>query len=122
MWQAYLDKCTAFDWIIWSLGGILLITQFVFVVALFGRWKFATQNGDFWRNLFASCCEFFPLLGLLGTVLGILNTFGNMPSNMDSSAMQEILGNFAPALTTTVSGILCLIPNLFLNVLYTILL
>ena len=45
-----------------------------------------------------------PLLGLLGTVTGMMKTFGNMTSDL-SSSMGEITGGVAEALIATACGI-----------------
>lgn len=53
-----------------------------------------------------------PLIGLLGTVWGILNTFSSMENGGLSTSSQVILGGIALALTTTVLGLLTAIPAL----------
>jgi hypothetical protein len=51
----------------------------------------------------------FPLLGLLGTVASLLVTFAGMKS---SQAPTNIISDFAPGLTSTVSGLIGSITNL----------
>ncbi len=54
-----------------------------------------------------------PFLGLLGTVWGILITFGQMQgSTANPLTNQAILGGLSTALTTTVLGLLIAIPSL----------
>lgn len=54
-----------------------------------------------------------PFLGLLGTVWGILITFGQMQgSSANPLTNQAILGGLSTALTTTVLGLLIAIPSL----------
>lgn len=53
-----------------------------------------------------------PLIGLLGTVWGILNTFASMENAALSTSSQAVLGGIALALTTTVLGLLTAIPAL----------
>ncbi|MEM7175015.1 MAG: MotA/TolQ/ExbB proton channel family protein [Chlamydiota bacterium] len=53
-----------------------------------------------------------PFLGLLGTVWGILVTFGELQLNRGSSSNAVILGGLSTALTTTVLGLLIAIPAL----------
>lgn len=50
-----------------------------------------------------------PFLGLLGTVWGILATFGNL-QNQSLGSSQEMLGGLSMALGTTVLGLLVAIP------------
>lgn len=51
----------------------------------------------------------FPLLGLLGTVASLLVTFAGMKGPQLST---NIIADFAPGLTSTVSGLICSIANL----------
>ena len=55
-------------------------------------------------------------MGLLGTVAGLLNTFDSLGVSIEGEI--EIMGmlkNFAPAMTSTVSGILALLGNMIVN-------
>lgn len=123
MFESYWHAFSFWDGVICFFGGAILLAQIVFIVCLFLRKNFATQEGEYYRNLLSSLCELLPLMGLLGTVLGILNTFSAMQNlNPGTDAMQEIMRQFAPALTTTVTGIGCLIINLFVNAVYALML
>jgi len=53
-----------------------------------------------------------PFLGLLGTVWGILVTFGELQSNAAASSNTAMLGGLSTALATTVFGLLIAIPAL----------
>jgi len=53
-----------------------------------------------------------PFMGLLGTVWGILVSFGEMQAGHSVSSNSVILGGLATALTTTVLGLLIAIPAL----------
>lgn len=53
-----------------------------------------------------------PLLGLLGTVWGILITFSQLQSQPSGSTNQMVLGGISLALTTTVLGLLSAMPAL----------
>ena len=53
-----------------------------------------------------------PFLGLLGTVWGILITFGELQNGSLVSSNSVILGGLSTALTTTVLGLLIAIPAL----------
>lgn len=53
-----------------------------------------------------------PLLGLLGTVWGILGTFSNMHSGTGALSNNSMLSGLSLALTTTVLGLLVAIPAL----------
>lgn len=53
-----------------------------------------------------------PLMGLLGTVWGILISFSQLQSQVVATSNQMVLGGIALALTTTVLGLLTAIPAL----------
>ncbi len=53
-----------------------------------------------------------PLLGLLGTVWGILITFSDLQTQSGGGNSQEMLGGLSLALTTTVLGLVSAIPAL----------
>ncbi len=73
---------------------------------------FQTKNLE--KNLFilATIVGLAPLLGLLGTVWGILTTFSELQSHAVASTNQMVLGGISLALTTTVLGLLNAIPAL----------
>lgn len=64
------------------------------------------------KNLFilSTIVGLAPLLGLLGTVWGILIAFSEIQSHSSVGSNQMILGGIALALTTTVLGLLSAIP------------
>lgn len=70
----------------------------------------ATQTVKLEQNLFllSTIYGLAPLLGLLGTVWGILVTFGSQGIGSN----QEMLGGLSLALTTTVLGLISAIPAL----------
>ena len=110
----YLEYLSWYDRIILTLGGMAILTQVVFYamyvlkIAGFDR---AVMKWLDWLSMFF---ELFPLLGLLGTVFGLLNTFKNVKLNSETGLdIGNMLGDFAPALTSTVSGIIALMFNLF---------
>lgn len=66
------------------------------------------------KNLFilSTTVTLAPFLGLLGTVWGILITFGELQAGHSVSSNSIILGGLSTALTTTVLGLLIAIPAL----------
>lgn len=66
------------------------------------------------KNLFilSTITTLAPFLGLLGTVWGILVTFGELQGGGSISSNSAILGGLSTALATTVLGLLIAIPSL----------
>lgn len=109
----YLDHLTGLDWIILGLGLLLFLTQ------LRLSWKALRRRGggfderaDEWLSNLAQAAEWFPLLGLLGTVAGILQTFSSFTSGTGPVSSELIIGRYAPALTATGSGLLMVLINI----------
>lgn len=69
------------------------------------------------KNLFilSTAVPLAPFIGLLGTVWGILVTFGEMQAGHSITSSTVILGGLSTALTTTVLGLLIAIPALIAN-------
>ncbi len=74
----------------------------------------AKQKGKVEKNLFilSTTKTLAPFLGLLGTVWGILVSFGELQAGHSVSSNTVILGGLSTALTTTVLGLLIAIPAL----------
>jgi hypothetical protein len=99
---------SAIDWLILGLGALLFITQSVLVwKSLQWRDNSFDERPDPWLTHLAQAAEWFPLLGLLGTVAAILQTF-----NSPSFAPQEIIKRYAPAITATGSGLFMALVNI----------
>lgn len=62
------------------------------------------------------CTELLPLLGILGTVLALLLTLNNL-GTVSTFDVRQVTRDFAPALSTTVSGLVFAIINMLLNAL-----
>lgn len=74
----------------------------------------ATLKGKVEKNLFilSTTKTLAPFLGLLGTVWGILVSFGELQAGHSVTSNTVILGGLSTALTTTVLGLLIAIPAL----------
>ncbi len=93
------------DWVILTLGSLLFVTQtlvgFLALRRADGRQEDRT---DRWLAHLGGAAEWFPLLGLIGTVAAILQTFGKITPGTQPTP-QEIIQSYAPAITATGSGL-----------------
>jgi biopolymer transport protein TolQ len=66
------------------------------------------------KNLYilSTTVSLAPFLGLLGTVWGILMTFGELQNGAAGSSSQMVIGGLSLALATTVMGLMAAIPAL----------
>jgi hypothetical protein len=108
----YLDRIrtSPMDWLILALGALLFTLQ----TALCWRalqWEGEAFNEapDRWLSALAQAAEWFPLLGLLGTVAAILQTFSSITGTVTP---QEIIRKYAPAITATGSGLFMALLNI----------
>lgn len=107
--RLYLDRVATspIDWIIIGLGFSLFTVQIVLSWKAL-RWR--ESDGDFdhradrWVNHLSQAAEWFPLLGLIGTVVAILLTFSAIQPDRNPAA-SEIIQNYAPAITATGGGL-----------------
>jgi hypothetical protein len=106
----YLERLTALDYLILGLGGILFAVQIVLTWAAL-RWRGASfdERPDQWLSNLAQAAEWFPLLGLIGTVAAILQTFSGITGPVPP---ERIIQLYAPAITATGSGLLMALLNI----------
>jgi hypothetical protein len=101
-------KISPIDWLILAAGALLFIMQTVLVWRAL-KWRGDTfdERPDPWLTHLAQAAEWFPLLGLLGTVAAILQTF-----NSTDFQPQEVIRRYAPAITATGSGLYMALVNI----------
>jgi hypothetical protein len=106
----YLEHLTPLDILILVLGGTLFLSQILLAWRAL-RWRGTSfdERPDPWLSHLAQAAEWFPLLGLLGTVAGILQTFAGTTGNVTPA---EVIRNYAPAITATGSGLLMALLNI----------
>jgi hypothetical protein len=113
----YLDRLRTapIDWIILGIGGLLFVAQ-TWLAWRALQWKDARnafdETVDDWLTHTARAAEWFPLLGLIGTVAAILQTFSSFGPGSKPAA-EEIIQKYGPAITATGSGLFMA----FLNIL-----
>jgi hypothetical protein len=108
----YLDQIvrSKIDWLILTSGVFLFLWQIN--LSLRGlRWQETGFNEavDSRLSTLAQAGEWFPLLGLIGTVAGILQTFGSISGPVTPN---EIIEKYSPAITATGSGLLMALLNI----------
>jgi hypothetical protein len=100
------------DWIILGLGLALFTAQLLLCWrALQWRGNGFDERPDGWLSHLAQAAEWFPMLGLIGTVTGILQTFSTI-ANDPAVTTKTIIGLYAPAITATGSGLAMALINI----------
>jgi hypothetical protein len=106
----YLEHITALDCLILGLGAVLFVSQTIMGwLAMQWRGPGFNERADHWLTNLAQAAEWFPLLGLLGTVAGILQTFGSIKG---PTPPERIVALYAPAITATGSGLFMALINI----------
>lgn len=101
---------SAIDWVILGLGVGLFTAQTLLAWrAMHWRGNSFDERPDRWLSHLAQAAEWFPLLGLLGTVAAILQTFSSITPTVTP---QEIIRKYAPAITATGSGLFMALMNI----------
>src|SRR5262245_490143 len=111
--QDYLARVRSspMDWLILALGALLFFLQTILAwQALRWRGEAFDDRPDKWLANLAQAAEWFPLLGLLGTVAAILQTFSSMTGQVTP---QAIIEKYSPAITATGSGLFAALINIF---------
>ena len=106
----YLKHLSTMDWLILSLGTLLFVMQTLLAwQALRWRGTGFNERSDRWLTNLAQAAEWFPLLGLLGTVAGILQTFSAISGPVEPA---RVIALYAPAITATGSGLFMALLNI----------
>jgi hypothetical protein len=101
------------DWLILGLGLTLFALQMMLSwSALQWRGGGFNERPDRWLSNLAQAAEWFPLMGLIGTVMGILLTFNQIAENRQART-EDIISAYAPAITATGSGLFMALINMF---------
>ena len=100
------------DWLIIALGLTLFAAQILLAWRAL-RWRETNfdERPDRWLGHLAQAAEWFPLLGLIGTVAAILQTFGSITPGSNPTP-QEIIRKYGPAITATGSGLFMALANI----------
>lgn len=120
MWEAYWQTVITnpLDWVILVLGLLLIVAHAVGLVGRFhGRRVLFVQDLDRYRTFCLLLSELLPVLGLLGTVFSLMYTFKTfqVAASGEAPDLSQMVRTFAPAMSTTISGLMMIGPNLVLN-------
>ena len=92
---------------------ILLLAAFIFyrlALALFDNNISNKSNFKLWQKSINMCICALPLLGLLGTIVGLLTSFTAMANGQSLGASNQLTSGIASALFTTQLGLILAIP------------
>ena len=120
MWDAYWQTVltSPIDWVILISGLLLIVAHLVGLVGHYeGSLVLFVQYLDRYRTVCLLLTELLPVLGLLGTVFSLMFTFKTfqVATAGDAPDLSQMVQAFAPAMSTTISGLLMIVPNLVLN-------
>jgi hypothetical protein len=115
-WQTVLTS--RFDQGILIFGLLLIVAHLVGLVGHYeGSLVLFVQYLDRYRTVCLLLTELLPVLGLLGTVFSLMFTFKTFQVTTagDAPDLSQMVQAFAPAMSTTISGLGMIVPNLVLN-------
>jgi hypothetical protein len=120
VWNAYWEtaKKNPLDWGILFLGLLLMLAHVIGLIGRFGgRRVLFVQDLDRYQTFCLLLTELLPVLGLLGTVFSLMHTFSTFKDTAAGQTpnLSAMLNTFAPAMSTTISGLMMIGPNLVLN-------
>jgi len=109
-WEFYREHLSPMDTLILGLGGAQFALQ-ILLAWLALRWRDTSfdERPDSWLTHLGQAAEWFPLLGLLGTVAAILQTFSSITG---PTPPHKIIEMYAPAITATGSGLFMALFNI----------
>lgn len=109
----FLKNIGRMDALILGLGSVLFVLQMILSWRAL-RWRVDgfDEGADRWITHLAQAAEWFPMLGLLGTVGGILQTFASIGATPGPISPQVIIAKYAPAITATGAGLLMAFINI----------
>ena len=114
----YLDRIqhSPMDWLILGLGLVLFVTQILLArQALTWRGDSFDERPDRWLSNLAQAAEWFPLLGLLGTVFGIIRAFSDIATAETTGRTEMLSHGISEALYCTAFGLSVAIPAVILH-------
>ena len=111
-------RTSPLDQLILCIGAILFLAHCVgFVGRLRGKRILFVQHLKQYREFLLLITEILPVLGLIGTVVGLMDTLGGfaITESATQGDIQSIIRRFGPAMSTTASGLGMVAINLSAN-------
>ena len=103
------------NWIVWAILALALFCYILMSNLLLSRndedWPSRFVN---WHRIIPILLSALPLMGLLGTITGLLVTFREMSAAGGIDQPTVLSGGIAEALVTTQLGLVTLIPGLMM--------
>lgn len=97
--------------------GILGLAGFIYYRLIYARLVVAEaclenclENLQFWQQSLRLCIGALPLLGLLGTIMGLMDAFTAMARGEVVSGVNQLTSGISSALFTTQLGLLFAVP------------
>lgn len=102
--------------VIWTIIIVSIFSYGILIDLCFFRktdrcWSEETR---YWTSCVKSTLASLPLLGLLGTISGLLSTFLSMSLNNGLDQQETITGGLAQAMFTTQLGLVMVVPGLLM--------
>jgi hypothetical protein len=112
--EFYIKNLTPLDLFMLVLGSSLFLMQTLLAWrAMQWRGRGFNEAPDPWLTHISQAAEWFPLLGLIGTVVGIMQTFAGFASTENVViTQQQVIARFASAVTATCSGLFMALINI----------
>jgi len=111
--EFYRNNFSHLDSLMLVLGASLFTSQILLCwKALQWRGTKFDDRPDRWLSNLAQAAEWFPLLGLIGTVAGIMQTFAEFGTTEGVVTQQRIIARYAPAITATCTGLFMALINI----------
>jgi biopolymer transport protein ExbB len=103
------------NFVVWGIVALALFCYFVeidlILAARDAEWK---RRAGTWLTVLPIVISALPLLGLLGTVNGLLTTFRTMASSVVINTLDFVSTGVADAMVTTQLGMITAIPGLLM--------
>ena len=115
MMDRFLLFAFADNFVVWAIVALALLCYVVEFDLLLGernaQWK---RQAGTWLNVLPILLTALPLLGLLGTVNGLLTTFRTLAGSGVGNTVDFVSTGIADALVTTQLGMITVIPGMLL--------